>query len=86
MSEGIAVHERRRRTNRSCQHHWLIETPHGATSRGVCKRCGASKRFPNAAEDILLWGSGSVMGRWSSGRDTAKPREITAPRSLEEEE
>ena len=24
----------------TCQHHWLIETPRGATSHGHCKRCG----------------------------------------------
>ena len=83
MSEGIAV-KHRRRTTRRCQHHWIIETPHGATSRGQCKRCGAAKRFPNAAEDALLWGSGSAMGRWSSNRQLSKPRKIAAPKDLED--
>lgn len=35
-----------------CQHWWIVETPNGVTSRGVCKRCRAIKRFPNAGEDL----------------------------------
>lgn len=35
---------------RACVHHWLIETPNGAMSRGCCKRCGASRAFGNAFE------------------------------------
>lgn len=23
----------------TCQHHWLIETPQGTTSKGHCKKC-----------------------------------------------
>jgi len=84
MSEGIAVRDRKRATER-CQHRWIIETPHGATSQGVCKRCGASRRFPNAAEDALLWDSGSAMGRWSNNRGLARPREIAAPKGVEDE-
>ena len=30
-----------------CQHHWLIESPHGATSMGICRLCGAQKEFHN---------------------------------------
>jgi hypothetical protein len=36
-----------------CRHHWLIETPHGATSMGMCKLCGAQKEFRNSAYDRL---------------------------------
>ncbi len=81
MSEGIAVRERRRRT-RSCRHHWIIETPHGATSRGVCKRCGAQKRFPNAAEDALWESGGATLGRFAN---RSRPTEIAAPEGLEDE-
>lgn len=74
MSEGIVVQERSGRAASTCQHRWIIETPHGATSRGVCKRCGTAKRFPNAAEDAL-WESGSAgLGRWSSQR--GRPTQI----------
>jgi len=30
-----------------CAHHWQIETPAGETSKGICKRCGASRAFAN---------------------------------------
>jgi hypothetical protein len=30
-----------------CAHHWLIESPAGETSRGVCQFCGASRQFSN---------------------------------------
>ena len=30
-----------------CRHYWIIESPNGPTSRGVCKLCGAEKEFQN---------------------------------------
>jgi len=33
-----------------CIHSWVIESPNGATSRGVCKKCYKTKRFPNGLE------------------------------------
>ena len=78
MAEAIALHEQRRSMARRCRHHWIIETPHGATSRGLCKRCGASKRFPNAAEDAR-WEPAAGLGRWSSRRGGARPAEISRP-------
>jgi len=30
-----------------CTHHWIIESPTGPTSRGVCKYCGAEREFAN---------------------------------------
>ncbi|HEX6031667.1 MAG TPA: hypothetical protein VFY90_09545 [Tepidiformaceae bacterium] len=41
-----------------CRHHWVIETPNGATSGGFCKRCGESREFRNSTED-LMWDSDS---------------------------
>lgn len=76
MSDGLAVEERRRRFTRSCQHHWIIETPHGATSRGLCKRCGATKRFPNAAEDAMWQAGGGRLGRWATRRGALRPTQI----------
>lgn len=32
-----------------CAHHWLIETPSGETSEGMCKHCGAVRRFFNSS-------------------------------------
>ncbi len=37
----------------TCQHHWVVEAPAGAESRGVCQKCGASKGFRNATQDFV---------------------------------
>ena len=31
-----------------CQHYWLIDSPNGPTSRGVCKLCGECAEFRNS--------------------------------------
>ena len=41
-----------------CRHHWVIDTPNGASSTGHCKRCGENREFRNSNED-LLWDSDS---------------------------
>ena len=35
----------------SCIHHWVIETPQGPTSRGICKKCGLVREFCNVWTD-----------------------------------
>ena len=30
-----------------CAHNWIIESPEGPTSKGVCKFCGAESEFNN---------------------------------------
>lgn len=47
-----------------CIHRWVIETPNGETSKGVCRYCGAEKEFPNAAEDGL-WERNVPQSRWT---------------------
>lgn len=54
-----------------CVHRWVIETPNGAMSRGVCRTCGAEKEFPNSAEDGL-WEREVPQSRWT-GRSDWKP-------------
>ena len=34
----------------TCAHHWLIESPAGPTSTGVCKLCGAVRDFKTWVE------------------------------------
>lgn len=50
----------------ACRHHWRIASPNGATSRGVCKYCGAERDFPNSTNESV-WdndhGEGG-LGRW----------------------
>jgi len=40
----------------ACAHHWIIESPKGATSLGRCKKCNAEKRFANWVEDYYTYG------------------------------
>jgi len=48
--------ERTRKETAPCAHHWLIESPDGPQSRGVCRRCGAVKDFYNAIPgDLNIW-------------------------------
>jgi len=53
-----------------CRHHWVIESPHGATSMGRCKICNEIKEFRNSATDTVWEGdpmsSISKMGGGSS--------------------
>jgi hypothetical protein len=70
-------------TEPTCRHHWLIDAPHGATSPGICKLCGAQKEFRNSAGDFL-WEdepmSELAYGQWG------RSRSISAPVSEREEE
>ncbi len=34
----------------SCTHHWVIESPNGPTSMGVCKICGLNAEFKNSTQ------------------------------------
>jgi hypothetical protein len=31
-----------------CVHHWRIESPSGAVSHGICRKCGAERDFRNS--------------------------------------
>lgn len=57
----------------TCRHHWIIETPRGATSNGRCKRCGSEREFRNSATDHL-WedDSGRGYNPWSGVSSTPK--------------
>ena len=66
MTQGTAVQEPEapvRFDEPECRHHWLIETPHGATSWGICKHCGARREFSNSAADALWDGEGIPASR-----------------------
>jgi hypothetical protein len=38
---------------KQCTHYWIIDSPNGHTSTGVCKFCGAVHEFSNDFGDIL---------------------------------
>ena len=43
----------------SCEHYWIIESPDGPTSAGVCKVCGETRDFANYLESSA-WSSAGV--------------------------
>lgn len=47
---------RQRAATSACTHHWIIATPNGHTSRGICKHCGSERDFENS-ESERLWRS-----------------------------
>ena len=52
----------------TCRHHWVIESPHGATSIGRCKVCTEVREFRNSAADTLWEGDPmSSAGKMSGG-------------------
>lgn len=42
------------RANRSspCVHRWVLGEPHNGVIRGVCRRCGARRRYPSGLEFV----------------------------------
>lgn len=34
-----------------CVHHWVIESPNGPVSQGVCKLCGLGSQFRNSIQE-----------------------------------
>ncbi len=41
-----------------CRHHWIIESPTGPVSRGICRLCDAIREFKNYI-DAVPWGEES---------------------------
>jgi hypothetical protein len=44
-----------------CSHHWIIESPKGPTSGGVCKYCGAEREFLNYWSDFFWEDNASML-------------------------
>jgi hypothetical protein len=42
--------------NTQCNHYWVIDSPRGPTSGGICKFCGARKEFDNWGPDSFRYG------------------------------
>ena len=68
-----------------CNHHWIIETANGPTSRGVCKLSGAEQEFYNWLPEIPVWhrGGGDFGLADVLGKDS---KEKSAGSGLEEED
>jgi len=63
MTQEAALEEKAAPAAPQCRHHWLIETPQGATSWGTCKLCGERREFANSASDALWEGGGFPTGK-----------------------
>jgi len=48
MSDPQRKVSRKRRS--ACLHHWVIDPPEGAVSKGTCRSCGEERDFPNAPQ------------------------------------
>ena len=53
-------------------HYWLIETPSGPMSRGVCRWCAAVRYFPNSVPAAAAWGRDEIS--ISDERVRVRPR------------
>lgn len=56
---------------KKCNHHWVIESPEGPTSIGICKYCGATKEFTNYLPYSTWDDDGSKYGRRNNPRRPA---------------
>ena len=45
-----------------CKHHWVIGSPNGPTSEGVCKICGERSEFRNST-DGMRWDNSNPKGK-----------------------
>ena len=49
-----------------CQHHWVIDSPNGPTSKGVCCACGQEREFQNYLEEYSFGKSPYVRAAGNS--------------------
>jgi hypothetical protein len=38
-----------------CIHRWVLASPNGPTSKGICKDCKTTRIFPNSTEQAIAW-------------------------------
>jgi hypothetical protein len=68
-----------------CTHYWVIDTPSGPVSNGVCKACGEVREFRNYLENSPPWEDDVPLDQVSSGARfrTGEPSAETANQSDE---
>ncbi len=62
-----------------CRHYWILESPHGPTSKGVCQFCGAVKEFYNSPPEFWFG------KRHESSFGKRHPEGVEPPDSIPEE-
>ena len=50
-----------------CTHHWVIESPSGPASSGLCKLCGEEREVRNYLENSPYWEDDVYLDQVSSG-------------------
>jgi len=68
----------------TCRHHWVIDSPHGATSNGRCKVCNEVREFRNSAVDTL-WEGDPMASISKMGGGASRPVVQEKPASMAEE-
>ena len=61
---------------KKCVHHWMIETPNGRESRGVCRNCGRKRAFANSTENVMWEQTNTLRNELGSTLRIPKPTEI----------
>ena len=68
----------------TCRHQWLIETPAGPSSKGVCRLCGAQGEFQNYIEGSA-WGYDISLEHLAGGPRIPTTSDIRDDGGLDEE-
>ena len=63
----------------SCEHHWVIASPAGPVSRGVCRLCGAERDFQNYMEGAP-WGYDISLEQLAAGSRIPTPMQVPGGR------
>ena len=58
-TSAAAADEQPEAASDGCVHHWVIDPPNGAVSKGSCKVCGEEKEFRNSFEYSSWYGNKS---------------------------
>ena len=69
----------------SCRHQWLIDTPDGPSSKGVCRICGENKQFQNYIEGST-WGYDISLEHLSGGSGFLTRKHIGGETSTHEDD
>ena len=59
----------------SCVHHWMIDSPSGTTSKGICKYCQSQRDFYNSPDYMREGGNQwkrQGEGTWADKQRVAK--------------
>ncbi|MBI2935719.1 MAG: hypothetical protein HYY31_02760 [Chloroflexi bacterium] len=50
-----------------CKHYWVIDSPTGPVSKGVCKLCGEKREFKNYLDMTPYWEDNLTLDQVSTG-------------------